>query len=135
MTFQLEIVSIDGQKFSGEAEKLSLRSQSGELAIMARHTNYCSGVGMGTASVTLPDGTVRRASCIGGMLSMLHNRCRLLPTSWEWSGDIDRARAEASKRRAEEALRNPELSKADRAREESRLYRAMVRLQTAEAGE
>ena len=68
MTFQLEIVSIDGQKFSGEAEKLSLRSQSGELAIMARHTNYCSGVGMGTASVTLPDGTVRRASCIGGCL-------------------------------------------------------------------
>lgn len=131
MTFQLEIVSIDGLKFSGEAERLSLRSQTGDIAIMAKHTNYCCGVGMGTASVLLPDGTLRKAACIGGMLNVINGVCRLLPTSWEWSEDIDVARAEASKKRAEEALKRPEITKTEIAREEARLYRALVRIQTS----
>ena len=49
--FPLEIVSMDGEKFKGEAERLSLRGITGDLAIMAHHTNYCTAVGMGTAKV------------------------------------------------------------------------------------
>jgi len=33
--FPLEIVSMDGEKFKGEVERLSLRSITGDLAIMA----------------------------------------------------------------------------------------------------
>ena len=47
--FPLEIVSMDGEKFNGEVERLSLRSITGDLAIMAHHINYCTAVGMGPA--------------------------------------------------------------------------------------
>ena len=73
--FPLEIVSMDGEKFKGEAERLSLRGITGDLAIMAHHTNYCTAVGMGTAKVILPDGTERNGACIGGMICMMDNHC------------------------------------------------------------
>lgn len=67
--------------------------------ILARHMNYCTAIGMGTAHVVLEDGTERKAACIGGMLTMMNGECRLIPTTWEWSEDIDVARAEEAKKR------------------------------------
>ena len=64
-----------------------------------RHMNYCTAIGMGTAHVVLEDGTERKAACIGGMLTMMNGECRLIPTTWEWSEDIDVARAEEAKKR------------------------------------
>ena len=103
--FPLEIVSMDGEKFKGEVERLSLRSITGDLAIMAHHINYCTAVGMGTAKVILPDGTEKKGACIGGMLSMMNNHCRLIPTTFEWSDEIDVERAERAKPRPKSVLR------------------------------
>ena len=35
---------------------------------------------------------------------MINNECSLLATTWEWKEDIDSARADAAKKRAEEQL-------------------------------
>ena len=128
--FPLEIVSMDGEKFKGEVERLSLRSITGDLAIMAHHINYCTAVGMGTAKVILPDGTERKGACIGGMLSMMDNHCRLIPTTFEWSDEIDLLRAEEAKQRAEERLK-AKLSDEERIQARAKLYRALIRIQTA----
>ena len=56
-------------KFDDEVERVSLRTITGDLAIMAHHINYCTAVGMGTAKVIMKDGSERKAACIGGMLS------------------------------------------------------------------
>lgn len=130
-TFHLEIVTVDGLEFEGNVERLTLRSTHGDLAILARHINYCTPVGMGTARVLMEDGTERTAACIGGMLSMMDNECRLLPTTWEWSEEIDLERAEAAKKRAEEKLREDRLSEETRIRTEAKLYRALVRIGSA----
>ena len=53
----------------------------------------------GNSHVVLEDGTERKAACIGGMLTMMNGECRLIPTTWEWSEDIDVARAEEAKKR------------------------------------
>ncbi len=132
MPFPLEIVSTDGKKFQGEAERLTLRSIAGDVAIMAKHTNYCTGVGMSTAKVLMPDGSVRKAACVGGMLSVIDNHCRLMPNTWEWCDEIDVPRAQAAKERAEKALADPNLTKAEKHKQQNRLYRAMIRLQTAQ---
>ena len=92
--FHLEIVTLDGQKYAGEVERLTLRSITGDLAILAHHTNYCTAVGMGTAKLRFTDGTEREAACVGGMLSVMDGECRLLPTTFEWSDEIDLHRAE-----------------------------------------
>ena len=130
-TFHLKIVTVDGLAFEGEVQRLMFRSTHGDLAILARHINYCTAVGMGTAHVVMEDGSERTAACIGGMCSMMDNECHLLPTTWEWSEDIDVERAEAAKVRAEAKLREQKLSEEVRLLTESKLYRALVRIGSA----
>ena len=127
-TFPLRIGTPDGLLFEGEAERVVCRSITGDLAILAGHSNFCTALGMGEAHVVLPDGTRRNAACIGGMLSMMNGTCRLLATTWEWEEDIDQERAAAAKKRAEEMLAKGGLSDKDYKVANARLRRALVRL-------
>ena len=99
-TFHLQIATMDENVFDGQVQSVSCRTIHGDLAILARHMNYCTAIGMGTAHVVLEDGTERKAACIGGMLTMMNGECRLIPTTWEWSEDIDVKLAEAKLHRA-----------------------------------
>ena len=127
-TYHLEVVSMDGLDFDGEVQKLLLRTIDGDVEILARHTDYCTAIGMGTARVTMEDGTERKAACIGGMLSVLKGEVKVFPTTWEWSEEIDIERAKAAKAKAEERLSDQFLDKEARIRAEAKLYRALVRL-------
>ncbi len=130
-TYKLQVVSLDGIEYEGDVEKIMLRTVDGDVEILARHINYCTGIGMGTAHVTLGDGTVRKAACIGGMLSVMDGVVRVFPTTWEWADEIDVDRAKAAKAKAEERLGEATLSKESRVRAEAKLYRALVRIGTA----
>ena len=127
-SYHLQVISMDGLDFDGMVQKILLRTIDGDVEILARHTDYCTAIGMGTARVTMEDGTERKAACIGGMLSVMKGEVRVFPTTWEWSEDIDVARAKAAKERAEERLKDQVLDKEARVRAEAKLYRALVRL-------
>ena len=43
--FHLQIVTMDGNVFDGQVQSVSCRTIHGDLAIMARHMNYCTAVG------------------------------------------------------------------------------------------
>ena len=129
-SYHLQVISMDGQDFEGTVQKILLRTIDGDVEILARHTNYCTAIGMGTARVTMEDGTERKAACIGGMLSVMNGEVRVFPTTWEWSEDIDIERAKAAKARAEERLQDQMLDKEARIRAEAKLYRALVRIGT-----
>ena len=73
----------------------------------------------------------RKAACIGGMLSMMNNHCRVIPTTWEWGDEIDLERAMEAKRRAEERLQESNLELVQRVNAEAKLYRALVRIGSA----
>ncbi len=109
-TFQLRIGTPDGLLFSGDVVRVVCRTITGDRAILADHIDFCTGIGMGEARVVLEDGTVRKAACIGGMLTMVDGMCRLLATTWEWSDEIDSERAEKAKQAAEETLKKDGLS-------------------------
>ena len=127
-TFRLQIVTPDGLIYDEAAERFGLRTMTGDLAILAGHINYCTGVGMGEARVVTADGTVRKGACIGGMLTMVENECRLVATTWEWQEEIDLERAKESKERAEKALAGGGLSDKEQKIMEARLHRALVRI-------
>ena len=127
-TYHLQVVSMDGSEFDGEVQKILLRTIDGDVEILARHTDFCTAIGMGTAKVVMADGTEKKAACIGGMLSVMNGEVRVLPTTWEWAEDIDVERAKAAKARAEERLKDKMLDKEARVRAEAKLYRALVRL-------
>ena len=129
-TFSIQVVSLDGQEYTGNVQRIRLRTIDGDVAILAGHTNYCTAIGMGTAELTMEDSTKRSAACIGGMLSVMDGVCRVLPTTWEWDNEIDVERAQRAKERAEEKLKQQNLSEQEKVRTEAKLYRALVRLGT-----
>ena len=127
-TFPLRIGTPDGLLFSGDVVRVVCRTITGDRAILADHIDFCTGIGMGEARVVLEDGTVRKAACIGGMLTMLDGMCRLLATTWEWSDEIDSERAEKAKQAAEETLKKEGLSDHEYNVAKAKLQRALVRL-------
>ena len=128
--FQLKIVTPDGIAFDGMAESLSVRSTSGDLGILAGHTNLVVPLGMGRATIVM-DGKRRYAACIGGMVSVIGGKVTLVPTTFEWAEDIDAARAEKSYQRAQATLGSKDSSRTDLALAEARLKRALVRKSVA----
>ena len=127
-TFPLRIGTPDGLLFEDEVVRVVCRSITGDLAILARHVNFCTALGMGEAHVVFEDGTRRDAACIGGMLSMMNGTCHLLATTWEWKEDIDEERANAAKKRAEDVLARSGLTDREYKGAKAKLHRALVRL-------
>ena len=128
--FQLKIVTPDGIAFDGMAESLSVRSTSGDLGILAGHTNLVAPLGMGRATIVM-DGKRRYAACIGGMVSVIDGKVTLVATTFEWAENIDAARAEKSYQRAQATLDSKDSSRTDLALAEARLKRALVRKSVA----
>lgn len=131
-TFPLRIGTPDGLLYEGEVSRLVCRTISGDLAILSRHCNYCTALGMGEAHIVLEDGSRKTAACIGGMLSVMNGTCRVLATTWEWKEDIDAQRAEAARKRAEAKLAEGSLSDKEYRIVKAKLQRALVRLSVKE---
>ena len=129
-TFPLKIVTPDGLIFDGQAEKLIVRTTTGDMAVLARHINCVCPLGMGQAMVEA-NGQRRTAACIGGMLSVVDGEVTLVPTTFEWSDEIDAERAEKSQKRAEDMLGKKDASDTDIQLAEARLKRALIRKNVA----
>ena len=125
-TFALTIVTPDGVQFDGQAEELVVRTTTGDMGILAGHTNCVAPLGMGMATVIV-DGQKRYGACIGGMVSVLNGQVRLVPTTFEWADKIDVQRAQRSEERAKTILADKRSSDTDLRLAEARLKRALVR--------
>ncbi len=128
--YHLTIVTPDGSRYDGEAEQLLVRTTTGDLSILAGHIEYVAALGMGVARVTIA-GEVRRAACIGGLLTVHKGEVRLVASTFEWSEDIDLDRAKRAETRAREQLAS-DLSESDRTIYEAALKRSLVRQSAAE---
>ena len=129
-TFPLKIVTPDGIAYDGTAEELIVRTTTGDLGILAGHINCVAPLGMGRATI-LSEGKKRHGACIGGILSVVSGKVTLVPTTFEWSDQIDTTRAEASYQRAQTVLHDKTATKTDLLLAEARLRRALVRKSVA----
>ena len=124
--FPLKIVTPDGVKFDGSAEELVVRTTTGDLGILAGHISCVAPLGMGRATV-MTEGRKRYAACIGGMVSVVGGEVTLVPTTFEWSDEIDAQRAQLSENRAKAVLENKNSSDTDIRLAKARLKRALIR--------
>ena len=130
MTFPLKIVTPDGLIFDGQADKLIVRTTTGDVAILARHIDAVFPLGMGQAVVE-SEGQRRTAACIGGLLSVVAGQVTLVPTTFEWSDQIGAGRAEKSHQRAEGILGKKDAADTEIQLAEARLKRALIRKSVA----
>jgi len=128
--FPLKIVTPDGLLFDGQAEKLIVRTTTGDMGILAGHINCVAPLGMGRATVVI-DGQRRYAACIGGMVSVVNGAVSLVPTTFEWAENIDLQRAEAAAYRAQQVIDDKDATDTDIRLAKARLMRALVRSNVA----
>src|SRR6266436_5414674 len=93
-TTQVDIVSAEGELFSGPATVVFAPASQGDLGIYPRHAPLLTLLKAGEVRVQTPDGEEHHFFVGGGALEVQ-------PTK-----DIDEAAALAAKQRAEEALRD-----------------------------
>ena len=128
--FALKIVTPEGLRYDGPAERLLVRTTAGDVAILPGHINYVAPLGMGETIVTV-EGKKRRGACIGGMVSVVGGKVSIVATTFEWAEDIDAKRAQASYDRAQNVLNQKSSSDADIRLAQARLRRALVRKSVA----
>ena len=127
--FHLQIVTPDGQIFDGNAESILVRTENGDVEIMAGHADYFATLGTGRAKLTSSAGA-REAATSGGFISVKNGKVKLVCTTFEFSDQIDLARAEAAKEKAEAAIKKATDDKAlDVAK--AKLARALNRISVA----
>lgn len=129
-SFSLKIVTPDGMEFEGMAEEVVVRTTSGDMGILAGHINCVAPLGMGRAMFVI-DGQKRYAACIGGILSVSNGAVTLVPTTFEWSDEIDVDRASDAEERAKQILADKNISNTDLIMAEAKLKRALVRKSVA----
>lgn len=129
-SFNLKIVTPDGVKYEGQAESIIVRTQEGDTAVLAKHIDFVTALGIGTATITV-NGEKRVAACNSGVLSVLKGEATVLASTFEWADEIDKERVEEALAKGKEAL-----AKATEAKEielaKRRISRALTRKSVAE---
>ncbi|MDA8415728.1 MAG: F0F1 ATP synthase subunit epsilon [Betaproteobacteria bacterium] len=104
--FQVDVVSAESEIYSGTAEFVVLPGESGELGIYPRHTPLITRIKPGVVRVRLETGAVESIFVAGGILEVQPDGVTVLADTAIRAHDLDEAKAEEAKRKAEESLQN-----------------------------
>jgi len=105
-TIHVDIVSAEGEIFSGEAEMFFAPGADGDLGIAPRHAPLLTLLKPGEVRVKTPDGQEQRFFVGGGALEVQPAKVTVLADTALRAHDVDEAAALAAKQRAEDALRD-----------------------------
>ena len=129
-TFPLEIITPEKVFYTGNVQRIIVRTTEGDAGILAGHEKYVAALPAGPVRITLEDGTEKIAALSGGALRVSPQHTAVLANAAEWAEDID---VEWAKRSEADALRRREQCKTqtefDRA--EAKLKRALNRLRVS----
>ena len=124
---QVELVTPEGRVFSEEADFVLAPGVEGDLGVLPHHIALLTPLRTGVVTIRNDD-TEHVLAVVGGFLEVLPDRVTILADAAERAEEIDEARAEEARKRAQELLT---LNEAD---EEAilALERATLRLRVAE---
>jgi F-type H+-transporting ATPase subunit epsilon len=105
-TIQVDIVSAEGELFSGTASMVFAPGTQGDLGIAPRHAPLLTLLNPGEVRVQTPDGQEHVFWVGGGALEVQPNKVSVLADTALRAKDLDEAAALAAKQRAEEALQD-----------------------------
>ncbi|MGD2167042.1 MAG: F0F1 ATP synthase subunit epsilon [Gammaproteobacteria bacterium] len=130
-SIRVEIVSAEGEIFSGEAEMLFAPAQMGELGIAPRHAPLLTNLKPGEVRVQTGDGEERFFYVTGGILEIQPHLVTVLADSALHGDQLDEEAALEARNRAREVLegRHDEI---DLAQAQAELVEAEARYRAAQ---
>ena len=129
-TMHVEVVTAERELYSGEADMVIAPGTEGVLGILPRHAALLSTLKSGQLRIKL-GGAEEPLFVSGGFIEVSNNQVTVLADTAEHAEEIDQARAEAARRRAQERLEQV-TSNTERAEMQAALQRAIERLKVVE---
>jgi F-type H+-transporting ATPase subunit epsilon len=132
MTIHVDIVSAEGEIFSGMAEMVYAPAVMGEVGIAPRHTPLVSQLKPGEVRVETEGGKEMQHFYVsGGILEVQPHVVTVLADTAIRAADLDEAAAQDAKRRAEDAMVN-RTSEFEYAKAQAELAEAAAQLRAIE---
>ena len=127
-TLHVDVVSAEEQIFSGEAEFVALPGESGELGIYPMHTPLITRIRPGAVRIKVAGRSDEEFVFVaGGILEVQPKGVTVLADTAIRGADLDEAKAQEAKRKAEELMVNKD-SAIDYAKAQAELAAAIAQL-------
>jgi len=130
-TIHVDIVSAEGQIFSGEASMVFVPGSQGDLGIAPRHAPLLTTLKAGEVRVQVEGQEEQSFYVGGGTLEVQPHLVSVLADTAARARDLDEAAALAAKQRAEEAVQG-RADKLEIAEAQAELARAVAQLRAIE---
>jgi F-type H+-transporting ATPase subunit epsilon len=130
-TIQVDIVSAEGQIFSGPASMVFLPASEGEIGVAPRHAPLLTLLKAGEVRVRTPEGEEHWFYVGGGALEVQPKKVTVLADTAARAKDLDEAAAAAARQRAESVL-SGQIDKLSQAEALAELAQAMAQLKLIE---
>ena len=127
-TIHVDVVSAEDLIFSGEAEFVALPGEAGELGIYPKHTPLITRVRPGAVRIMVAGRNEEEFVFVaGGILEVQPNRVTVLADTAIRGADLDEAKAQEAKKRAEELVQSKDAT-IDYAKAQAELAAAIAQL-------
>jgi len=127
-----EVVTAERVVYSNDVNLVVAPGVEGQMGILPHHAPLMTALTYGELLIRREGEEDVLMAIGGGFMEVRGDRVTILADSAERAEEIDEARAEAARRRAEERLRQRQQEDIDFARAEAALRRSLVRLRVAE---
>lgn len=104
MKIHVDVVSAEGEIFSGSAATVFAPAEMGEIGILPRHAPLLTRLKPGNLRVQAEGEQEKQVFVSGGLLEVQPHLVTVLADTAERAEDIDEAEAEKAKERAEQAV-------------------------------
>lgn len=131
MNLKVDIVSVEGEVYSGEASAVILPGAMGEMAVFPRHAPLLTSLKPGTVRVQNQGEEEQCFYVSGGILEVQPEKVTVMADTALRARDIDEAAAEEARQRAQKAMEQANAD-ADYARAQAELLEAMARLKAVQ---
>jgi F-type H+-transporting ATPase subunit epsilon len=130
MPVHLEIVTAERVVLQEDVDQINAPTKDGRIGVLAHHEPLLTVLDIGQLDI-IKNNQRSEYALSGGFMEVLPDKVTILADTVERADEIDEARAEAARKRAEELLQQ---HKSDRemALAEAELRRAMIRLKVAQ---